>query len=472
VHPAHSLRAAFTWWFAGTLVVLYGVVATAVWLHSRSSDQQYAILTLKAEGEAVAGYLAATGRLDAPEFRAPEASPFPIWFRLRQETRVLAETPGAPELAARPSASSKDEILTEWAPSIKGPYLSVHHAIGGSLQGAILEVIAPTASLLAAERRLAMGLTLAGIVVIPLAALGGRFLAGRALRSVDGLMTGIRGLDSSRLSDRLVLPPGTVEEVAILASAFNDLLDALETNVETMRRFTADASHEIRNPLSVLRVGLEVALRRPRGAEEYRQVIRENLREIERLQAVLEGLLALGREVPGVPHPLSLIPVDLSHLLSQTVDTFATVADERRISVTQDIEPGVVVRGDAHLLRLAAFNLIDNALKHSSADATVSVTLARRAAAVEMVVSDQGPGVTPENRPHLFHRYARAARAAEPGVGGLGLSVVAWVAQRHGGRVRLLDQEPGATFEITLPRADTAERAAASRDAGPASAGR
>ena len=358
----------------------------------------------------MAGYLAATGRLDAPEFSAPEAAPFPIWFRLRQGTRVLAQTPGAPELAARPSAPTKDEILTEWAPSIKGPYLSVHHAIGGSLQGATLEVIAPTASLLAAERRLAVALGLGGIVVIPLAALGGRLLAQRALRSVNGLVTGIRALDSSRLSDRLVLPGGTVEEVAILASAFNDLLDALETNVDTMRRFTADASHEIRNPLSVLRIGLEVALRRPRGAAEYRQVIQENLQEIQRLQAVLEGLLALAREVPGAPYPLLSTPVDLSHLLAQTVDTFSTVATERRIHVEQDIEPDLVVRGDAHLLRLAAFNLIDNALKHSPADATVRVTLAARDAAVEMVVADQGPGVAPENRAHLFRRYARAAR--------------------------------------------------------------
>ena len=135
----------------------------------------------------------------------------------------------------------------------RGPYVSVYHAVGGPLQGAILEVIAPTASLLAGERRLAVALALGGIVVIPLAALGGRRLAQRALRPVDGLVTRIRGLNSGRLSDRLALPPGTVEEVAVLASAFNDLLDALEPNVDTMRRFTADASHEIRNPLSVLR---------------------------------------------------------------------------------------------------------------------------------------------------------------------------------------------------------------------------
>jgi signal transduction histidine kinase len=472
MQATRSLRAAFTWWFAGTLVVLYGVVATAVWLHWRSSDRQYAILTLKAEGEAVASYLAATGRLDAPEFTAREAAPFPIWFRLRQGSRVLAETPGTPDLRARPAGLVRDEILTEWAPSIRGPYLSVHHAIGGSLQGATLEVIAPTASLLVAERRLGALLGLGGIVVIPLAALGGRLLAQRALRSVDGLVTRIRALDSSHLSDRLVLPPGTVEEVAALASAFNDLLDALETNVDAMRRFTADASHEIRNPLSVLRIGLEVALRRPRESAEYRKTILENLQEIERLQSVLEGLLVLAREIPGTPYPLVPGPVDLSGLLVQTAETFATVAAERRIRIEREIEPGVVVQGDAHLLRLAAFNLIDNALKHSPPDAAVHLTLRAHAGEIELVVADQGPGVAPENRGRLFRRYSRAERTDEPGVGGLGLSVIAWVAERHGGRVRLLDTTRGAAFELVLPDSTLMKRLPAVADTPPVAAGR
>ena len=472
MRPTRSLRAAFTWWFAGTLVVLYGVVATAVWLHARASDEHYAILTLKAEGEAVAGYLAATGRLDAPEFTAPETAPFPIWFRLRQGMRILAQTPGAPELAVRHPGPTQDEILTEWAPSIKGPYLTVYHAIGGSLQGATLEVIAPTASLLAAERRLAAALGIGGIVVIPFAALGGRFLAQRALRSVDRLVARIRTLDSSRLSDRLAVPRGTVEEVVVLASEFNDLLDALETNVDTMRRFTADASHEIRNPLSVLRIGLEVALRRPRGAEEYRRVIQENLQEIERLQAVLEGLLALAREVPGTPHPLVLTPVDISHLLAQTVEAFSTVATERRIPIESDIQPALAVHGDAHLLRLAAFNLIDNALKHSPVDETVRVTLAARDGEVELVVTDRGPGVTPENRERVFRRYSRAERAGESGVGGLGLSVVAWVTQRHGGRVRLLDASPGAAFQVILPGLALEDRLPAALETPPVVTGR
>ena len=264
-------------------------------------------------------------------------------------------------------------------------------------------------------------------------------------------MVRIRTLDPGRLSDRLALPERAVEEVAVLASAFNDLLDTLETNVDTMRRFTADASHEIRNPLSVLRVGLEVALRRPRETAEYRRVIQENLQEIERLQAVLEGLLALAREGPGTPYPLVPAAVDVSRLLAQTIDTFSTVAAERGIRIEPDIAPGLAVQGDAHLIRLAAFNLIDNALKHSPANETVRVTLAARDAEVELVVADRGEGVAPENRERLFRRYARGARSGDPGVGGLGLSVVAWVTRRHGGQVRLLDTARGAAFQVVLP---------------------
>ena len=446
-----SLRSSFTWLFAATLVLLYGVAATAIWMHSRTSDRQYAILTLKAEGEAVAGYLATTGRVDAPEFRAPEATPFPIWFRLLQEDRVLAQTPGSPVLPVKRTGPTKHEVVTEWSPVIRGPYLTLYHEVGGALQGAILQVIAPTASLELAQRRLAAVLFLIGLVVIPLAALGGRRLAQRALRPLDELVSGIHALDSSRLSDRLDLPAKVVDEVAVLAGAFNDLLERLEASVDTMRRFTADASHEVRNPLSVLRTGLEVALRRPREAEEYRALIEENLQEILRLQSILEGLLALAREVPGSPHVLAKAPVDFSRLLEDTAGTFTTVAAERGVRIEEHIEPDLVLEGDAQMLRLAAFNLIDNAIKHSPGGATVRITARAHDAEIELLVADQGPGVAPQDRERLFRRFFRADRASGPGIGGLGLNVVWWVTGIHGGRVRLLDTPRGAAFQIVLP---------------------
>jgi signal transduction histidine kinase len=347
---------------------------------------------------------------------------------------------------------TNDEILTEWSPILRGRYLVVYHMVGGALGDAMLQVIAPTASLVSADRRLALALVGVGLVVIPLAALGGRRLAQRALRPLDGLVAQIRGLDSSRLSDRLELPGKSVEEVVVFAGAFNELLGRLETSVELMRRFTADASHEIRNPLTVIRTGLEVALRRTRPPEEYRALMEENLQEIRRLQAVLEGLLALAREVPGSPYPWAKVPVDFSELLEQTADTVSVVAAERGVVIWKNIEPGLVLDGDPQLIRLAAFNLIDNALKHSPAEETVRLTAQGREDAIELVVSDCGPGVAVGNRAHLFRRFFRADQTPGAGVGGLGLSVVWWVTELHGGRVRLLDTQRGAAFEVVLPR--------------------
>jgi len=452
VNAAGSLRTRFTWWFAGTLLLLYGVAATAIWLHSRTSDHHAAVLTLKAEAEVVAAYLTTTGRVDAPEFRAPEATPFSIWFRLIRGGRVIVQTPGSPPIPVGKGLPTNDEILTEWSPILRGRYLVVYHMVGGALGDAMLQVIAPTASLVSADRRLALALVGVGLVVIPLAALGGRRLAQRALRPLDGLVTQIRGLDSSRLGDRLELPGKSVEEVVVFAGAFNELLGRLETSVDLMRRFTADASHEIRNPLTVIRTGLEVALRRNRPSEEYRALMEENLQEIRRLQAVLEGLLALAREVPGSPYPGAKVAVDFSGLLEQTADTFSIVAAERGVVIRRDIEPGLALHGDPQLIRLAAFNLIDNALKHSPAEETVHLTAHARADDVELIVSDRGPGVAVENREHLFRRFFRADQTPALGVGGLGLSVVWWVTELHGGRVRLLDTERGAAFEVVLPR--------------------
>jgi signal transduction histidine kinase len=446
-----SLGSSFTWLFAATLMLLYGVAASAIWMNARANARQYAILTLKAEGETVAGYLATTGRLDAPEFMAPEATPFPIWFRLLKGDRVLAQTPGSPVLPVKRTGPHKHEIVTEWSPVIRGPYLTLYHEVGGALEGAILQLIAPTASLDVSQYPLAGVLFLVGLVVIPLAALGGRRLAQRSLRPLDELVAGIRTLDSGRLSDRLDLPARAVEEVAVLSRAFNDLLERLEASVETMRRFTANASHEVRNPLSVLRTGLEVILRRPREAAEYRALIEENLQEILHLQSTLEGLLVLARDVPGSSYVLPQTPVDLSGLLEETASTFTTVAAERGVRIEEDIVADLVLEGDPQMLRLVAFNLIDNAIKHSPVGEAIRITAFAREGEIELRVADRGPGVALENRERLFRRFFRADRASGPGIGGLGLNVVQWVTESHGGRVRLLDTDCGAVFQVVLP---------------------
>ena len=245
-----------------------------------------------------------------------------------------------------------------------------------------------------------------------------------------------------------------VDEIAVLTGAFNDLLSRLEASVQTMRRFTADASHEIRNPLTILRTGFEVALRRPRSAEEYQSLLRRHLQEIDRLQRVVEGLLAFARQEPGQETSIVRERLDFSRLVAESASAFEEIAAERRVGIACTILPGLEVLGDAGLLRLIGFNLIDNALKHSPDGSSIEISVEARGGFLRLVVADQGRGVPGPDRSRIFERFFRNVQ--EPGhhnVGGLGLSVVRWVSEVHGGSVRLLDQGPGAAFEVLLPAA-------------------
>jgi len=433
-------------------VALYGVTSTALWLQSRATARGFAVLTLKNEAEAVAGYLAASRRMDAPELAEPEHSALQLWIRVIDGDQIVAATPGIPQLPVEPHPPSGDSV--DFVRYVSGPVplAIVQHDVGGRRAGMVVEAVGSLEPLRRRERKLGIGLLLGGLGVIPIAALGGRWLAGRALRSLEALVRSIRRLDTRRPDQRLELPRTAFDEVETVAAAFNDLLARLQATFEGMRRFTADASHEIRNPLSVLRTGLEVALRRPRSAEEYQELLRQNLREIERLQAVVEGLLALARQEPGREVSLVRTRLDLSTLLTQSLESFAIVAAERRVVLDARIPRGLALDGDAGLLRLIVFNLLDNAIKHSPEGGRVLVVAAPEEGALRFRVSDEGPGIPPAERPHLFERYFRGGRtAAQGGTGGLGLSVVQWVAEAHGGSVRLVEDEPGATFEVLLP---------------------
>lgn len=441
-----TLISRLTWWFAVSLLALYGLPATMVYLNETVQNRNYAMLTLKTEAESLASYVAQSGSLDAPELRQPEEAPIPMWLRVTQNGQVLAQTPGTPTLPAR---NGPEEVVSV---SYGREYVVVRHEVGGRTPGRWVEAIGSMEPLQRDQWRLGAGLLLIGLVIIPLAALGGRALAGRALRPIGGLVAAIGELDPARLDRRLQHPAEAVEEVAVLSSAFNALLDRLDENVERMRRFTADASHEIRNPLSVLRTGLEIGLRRERSVPEYQELLRENLREIERLHTVVEGLLLLARNGSREGHRIARAPVDLSQVVSDTAGSLAASAAEFGVRIDVSAEPGCTVAGDAGLLRLVVFNLLDNALKHSPEGESVSVEVGRRNGGAALRIADRGPGVRPEDRGQVFERFFRGGPASGTGVGGIGLSVVRWVAEAHGGTVRLLDSERGAVFEVVLPR--------------------
>ena len=278
--------------------------------------------------------------------------------------------------------------------------------------------------------------------------------ARRALRPVDEIVAQARRIGESNLAERLPQPTSQ-DELGRLIDTLNAMLDRVERGVETQRRFTADASHELRSPLSRLRAEIEVTLRRPRDAAEYDETLRSCLEEVERLSQLTEELLTLAHldaeDRPGPEAPaVSLLPI-----VDDAVRRLAWQAGRCAVSVL--VEPAgasPTVKVGAMAVGLALTNILDNAVKFSPAGSAVRVGVSTDGAEALIVVSDDGPGVAPDELPRLFHRFHRGAAARErdaPGFG-LGLAISRAVIERQGGSISVESPDVGgARFSIRLP---------------------
>lgn len=307
-------------------------------------------------------------------------------------------------------------------------------------------------AVLRAARWLFLGLSL---TILAGVGLTGALLARRALRPIDRIVTTARRLGDANLAERLP-HPGTGDEIGRLVTTLNDMLARIEQGVDAQRRFTADASHELRSPLSRLRAELEVTLRRPRDRSEYEEALRSCLEEVERLSRLTDELLVLARLDAGegrepVAHPVALAPI-----LDEALRRLAPEAHRRGVAVALDAFPPLAVRAAPSALGLVITNILDNAVKFSPPGSRVRVGVAASGDEAVLSVSDTGPGIASEELPQLFQRFHRghAARAAEtPGVG-LGLAICRALVERHGGRIAVESPpDGGATFRVHLPLA-------------------
>jgi two-component system OmpR family sensor kinase len=308
-------------------------------------------------------------------------------------------------------------------------------------------------AVLRTARWLFLGLSLA---ILAGTGLTGAVLARRALRPIDQIVTTARRLGEGDLAERLP-HPGTRDEVGRLVATLNDMLARIEQGVEAQRRFTADASHELRSPLTRLRAELEVTLRRPRERSEYEEALRSGLDEVERLSRLTDELLVLARLDAGEGREPSGPAVPLVPILDDALRRLAPEADRRGVSVALDPAPPIAVRAAPSALGLVVTNLLDNALKDSPPGSRVRIGVAAAGDEAVLSISDTGPGIPPEELPQLFQRFHRghAARATEaPGVG-LGLAICQALVERHGGRIAV-ESPPagGATFRVHLPLAN------------------
>ncbi|MET8381417.1 ATP-binding protein [Streptosporangium canum] len=260
---------------------------------------------------------------------------------------------------------------------------------------------------------------------------------GRALAPVSAIRTEMADITASDLHRRVPVPRSR-DEIARLAETMNRTLDRLELAVDRHKRFVADAAHELRSPLAILRTRLELAPPGPLAAEA--------LTDVERIQALTSDLLLLARLDAG--EPACHGEVDLGQVAAEE----ATRSRPRpEIRVGLEVAADVVVRGSAEELRRLVANLVDNAVRH--ADSTVTVRLARDGGGAVLDVRDDGPGIPAEHREAVFDRFTRLdeARDRDAGGSGLGLAIARDIAVRHGGTLSVVGEGPGARLRARLP---------------------
>jgi two-component system heavy metal sensor histidine kinase CusS len=295
-------------------------------------------------------------------------------------------------------------------------------------------------------------LLISGPLALVCALGGGYMLARKALAPVDRMVHTADQITATQL-DRRIDVTNTDDELGRLARTLNGMIARLERSFDEVRRFTADAAHELRTPLAVLRNEAEVALRKPREPEQYRRVLEDQLEELERLSRLAERLLFLCREDAGLV-PMSRELVRLDEVVEDIADHMRVVAEEKGVTLETDGIGPSHINGDEDQLRRLLFNLLDNAIKFTPAKGTVTVESACDDARVRIVVTDSGIGIPPEHLPQVFKRFYRVdpARGREVGGAGLGLAIARSIAEAHGGSIEIESTVGKGTRAIlTLP---------------------
>ncbi len=290
-------------------------------------------------------------------------------------------------------------------------------------------------------------------LVLLIAALGGNWLSHRALTPVDALTRTARTINVTNLSRRLETP-GTGDELQRLSETLNEMLARIESSVQRITEFTADASHELRTPVALIRAEAEVALGRNRTDQEYRAALQHVLSESERMTQLLEQLLSLVRADAGSV-TLHMAQFDIAALAEEAVKSWQKIAAAHGLEV-RGIIPAQPVEftGDRLAVRRVLDVLIDNAVKYSVAPAEVTVALDATAGRVVLRVRDHGPGLAAEEHTKIFERFYRVdkARSRQMGGAGLGLSIAQWITHQHHGTITVASTPgQGAEFSVNLP---------------------
>jgi heavy metal sensor kinase len=299
------------------------------------------------------------------------------------------------------------------------------------------------------------------LVAVPaallLASAGGLFLANKALRPVDEITQIARRIGSGDLSQRIRIKRVN-DELGRLAATFNEMIAKLEESFRRVKRFTADASHELKTPLTILRGEVEVGLKKQRTLTEYKRILNSNLEETSRMSRIVDDLLILSRADMG-ELTMEREEVELSSLAREVWDDLQILAQEKGVQLKYMGDGFTKVEGDPLFLRQLILNITENGLKYTPSGGEVELKVQgdRDQGVVRIFVSDTGVGISPKDQKRVFDRFFRVdkARSRDTGGTGLGLSISQWIAQAHEGQIAVKSKVgKGSTFTVTIPLKD------------------
>lgn len=292
----------------------------------------------------------------------------------------------------------------------------------------------------ALDRSVALAFALAIPLLAAIAIAFGAAIARRGLAPLDHIATVASEIEGRDLSRRLALPPRS-DELGRLAATFDRMLDRLQRAFIRERRFTSDASHELRAPLSVIRAEADLALRKERAPHEYRRALEAIAAEADALEALTRDLLAAARA--DAPRAASPVPVDLGAIASRAADRLGVLAESRGIRVVRRLQAETVGCDDPDTLERAVVTVLHNAVKYAPDGGTVELHVARDGDAVELCIADDGPGFSPDALTRAFDRFWRDDEARSREGSGLGLAIAKAIVESSGGSIAIANAHDG-----------------------------
>jgi signal transduction histidine kinase len=496
-----TIRGKLTAWYTAALLVALAVFAAALYLELRKPSELELDNRLRLEAELAIRWLQDShrvlGRLvlddtlmsgassgaGQSELRGPALSPsISAYFEayrdyliiVDRERNILFLSQSARALSFQSLRTLADQIPASLAsrPFTTLPLsapggavrLSVEPVTGAGEDIGALLLAAPFTNTTFDPQVLLNAILVVSPIVVAFAVALAYWLAGTALVPVRLIMDEMDAIKDGRSLHRRLAVPLSNDELARLALTLNGMLARLETSFGSLHRFTADASHELKTPLMVLRAGVERALTHPGTPSESIEALDEALEQVNQMSEMVEDLLTLARADEGRA-PVTLEPVDVRELVADAAETAGLLAEAQGVDVTSKA-PGepVILAVDRQRIRELLLNLVTNAVKYTPAGGSVGIELEDEPSLVRLRVTDTGIGIAPGDLPNIFDRFwradpARSRTGDRPGVG-LGLAITNWIAEAHGGTI-VVSSRPGrgTTFTVTLPRGDEGEAA-------------